>query len=112
MATIQTMRIPCEKGQFREVNYRAAIFMVGGKRIKFAIQLNSDGTGKCVSHYASGYRIGDLNPVKVRHMVCVGTYGSRLNDREAAEIVISDIIAKIGPDAFLSKLETVPIINR
>lgn len=107
-----TMKMPtlARKGKrgtaptISEVEGNRVHFTIGDKRVAFFIH------GDTLSHWASGYRVGSLNTIKVRNMCHLGHH-ARLTDREAAQILISDIVAQHGAQAILAKFAAVPTIN-
>ena len=66
-----------------------------------------DGT---LSHFASGFRFGNLNDVKIRNMCAFGHH-HRMTDREAAVALVDNVVARKGADAVLDVINAAPILN-
>jgi hypothetical protein len=114
MAKVE-FKIPC-KGKRGAIEYKTksgniAFFDVAGEKIKFVLQADSEGEATELTHYASGFVFGRLNPVKVQHLVSRGSYSGQLSDRGAAEILIGRAIDRIGADKVLATLKAAPVIN-
>ena len=88
-----------------------AFFEIGGEKIKFVLQADREGEATELTHYASGFVFGRLNPVKVEYMVARGSY-YKLTDRGAAAMLIDRAIARMGVDKVLETLKAAPVINR
>lgn len=85
-----------------------ALLYVGNVQEKFVLQFERKSTEvECLTHFASGQKVGSLNPIKVRNF---RSY-SRMTDRAAAEELIKDIIARHGADTVRAKLNAAPILN-
>lgn len=85
-----------------------ALLYVGNYQEKFVLQTERNGTDvQSLVHWASGYKLGDLNPIKVRHWRSYST----MTDREAAKQLLADVVSRIGADAVREKLASVPVIN-
>jgi hypothetical protein len=113
MAKVE-FKIPC-KGKRGAIEYKTksgnvAFFDVAGEKIKFVLQADSEGEATELTHYASGFVFGRLNPVKVQHVVSRGSY-CQLSDRSAAEILIARAIDRNGADKVLATLKAAPVIN-
>lgn len=102
-----TITIPTVKGTATATG-RVARFTIGGKSVRFLLQDNG-GEDFSLTHYASGYKLADLNGKKVA--AYVGN-GSLITNREAARRWIDDAVASIGADAFLGRLSSVPVLNK
>lgn len=79
---------------------------VGPYQEKFVLQEGKTG-GTELAHFATGYKLGDLTPIKLRHM---RSY-KRMTDRAAAEIYIEELIAQHGHELVRSRLAEQPVIN-
>lgn len=85
---------------------------VGNYQHKFLLQV-SPHTGRVTSltHYASGYRVGDLRDARIRAM-----YGRKdggtIDDRTAAKLLINNVVSRIGADKANMTLNGAPVINR
>jgi hypothetical protein len=88
----------------RQVEGQVALIAVDGKPHKFFIH---DGN---LTDYRTGYRFGDLNAVKVRRMAQLSTY-HRTTDRQAAAILVKQVIAKYGIDRVREQLTKFPTLN-
>lgn len=82
---------------------------VGNYQHKFLLQV-SPHTGRVTSltHYASGYRFGDLRDAKMRGAL----KGKSLDDRDAARELIANVVSRIGADKANMTLNGAPVINR
>lgn len=116
MAKVE-FKVPCMVGKGKRAGVeqktksgKVAFFDVAGERVKFVLQADSDGDATELTHYASGFVFGRLNPVKVSHMVARGSYVT-LSDRGAAEILIASAIARMGGEKVLATLKAAPVIN-
>lgn len=90
---------------------RVAWFKIGDRKIKFVLQdsrLGSD--ADTLTHYASGYVFGRLNEVKVSYMMAKGHH-AKLNDREAAELLVASKIDQLGAAKILEVLDAAEVIN-
>jgi hypothetical protein len=104
------------KGKRQGIEYKTrrgnvAFFDIAGEKIKFVLQADNEGEATELTHYASGFVFGRLNPVKVEYMVSRGTYSGQLTDRSAAEILIARAVDKLGADKVLATLKAAPTIN-
>ena len=75
-----------------------------GPRLRCVIH---DGT---LTDYRSGRRIAGLQAVKVEAMARVSTY-HRITDREAAQITLDRIVAKLGEAKAREVIEAAPAVN-
>ncbi len=98
------MTIPRADGSTAVVLGRVAILPIGKTKVKFFIH---DGT---LSHFASGFRFGSLNDIKVRAM-CFRGHHCRLTDREAAVSLIADIVSRKSEAEVLAIMNAAPILN-
>ncbi len=85
-----------------------ALLYVGNIQEKFVLQFRAGtDTVECLTHYASGYKFGDLAPIKLRHARSYRT----MTDRAAAEELISDAVAKRGADDIRKIMNAMPVLN-
>ena len=98
------MTIPRADGSTALVLGRVAILAVGKTKVKFFIH---DGM---LSHFASGFRFGNLNDVKIRNMCRLGHHHTMTN-REAAIALIDSVVARKGAGAVLDVINAAPILN-
>lgn len=99
------MIIPRADGTTALVLGRVAILPIGKTKVKFFLH---DGI---LSHFASGFRFGGLNDIKIRNM-CVRGHHARMTDRQAALALIDRTIERIGgADKVLAAIAAAPVIN-
>ena len=98
------MIIPRADGSTALVLGRVAILPVGKTKVKFFIH---DGM---LSHFASGFRFGNLNDVKIRNMCRLGHHHT-MTDREAAVVLVNDVVARKGATEVLDVINAAPILN-
>ncbi len=98
------MIIPRADGSTAVVLGKVAILPVGETKVKFFMH---DGS---LSHFASGFRFGSLNDVKVRAM-CFRGHHCKLTDREAAVSLIADIVSRKGANEVLAIMNAAPVLN-
>ena len=98
------MTIPRADGSTAIVLGRVAILPVDKTRVKFFIH---DGM---LSHFASGFRFGSLNDIKVRNMCTLGHHHG-MNDRQAALALVNDVVARKGAAVVLDVINAAPILN-
>ena len=103
-----TINIPCEKDQTIQKDGQVAWIMIGTKRVKCFIQFNGPVLGRTLTHWASGYRMGDLRPVINAQYV---RYGNKVSDRTAAQLLMDQITLKRGTLAVLQTIAAAPVIN-
>jgi hypothetical protein len=113
MAKVITFKAPAIHPKTREkmtVEHRGviALLYVGNIQEKFVLQYR-DGSDdvECLTHYASGYKFGDLNPIKLRHARSYKT----LTDRAAAEELIADVLRVRSADDVRKIMNAMPVIN-
>jgi hypothetical protein len=99
------INIPTKDG-LRKATGRIALLYVGNIQHKFYIQ-DTETSEKVLTHYASGMKLGSLTPIKMKHFK---NYSS-LKDREAAKILLQDLIDKHGVDRVTVKLNSAQVIN-
>jgi hypothetical protein len=98
------MIIPRADGSTALVLGRVAILAVGKTKVKFFIH---DGM---LSHFASGFRFGNLNDIKIRAMCAFGHHHS-MTDREAAIALIDSVVARRGAAEVLDVINAAPHLN-
>ena len=108
---MKTIKAPCKDkktGELSKIDItgKVALLYVGNVRFKFLLREMHNGE-IILTHYGSGYSLGSLTPVKLRYFK---SYNS-LKDREAAKILLSELVAKHGPEKVRSKLDSAPTIN-
>ena len=86
-----------------------ALLKIGGKKVKFVLQIE-EGQREAdqLVHWASGYRVGSLNDMKVR---AYAGRGSSITDRRAAEMLLDSLINKHGVDRVLAVINSAPVYN-
>jgi hypothetical protein len=104
--TTNVMRIATADGSERLVTGQRARLKVGDKTVLFFIHSGTD----TLSHFASGYRFGGLNAVKVEHM-CVRGHHARMSNRTAAQLLIDKTIARVGIDKVRDVMNAAPVLN-
>ncbi len=87
------------------VNGRFYRLTVAGRVLR--IMIDANGT---VSDVRSGYRIGDVGPIKVERMARISTYTKTI-DRQAAVILIDRIVDAMGPERFWAVVDAAPALN-
>ncbi len=65
---------------------------------------------ECLTHYASGMKVGDLNPIRIRHMCSYGT-SHRPTDRSVAQELLNDLVAAHGFERVRSRMRAATVIN-
>jgi hypothetical protein len=115
MSKIITFKAPAlDNGKIVHVEKRGFVckLYVGNIQEKFILQLSDlfENEVEFLTHYASGNKVGALNPIKIRNMCTRGT-ASRLTDRDAAKILVSELVDKVGADKVLRVMKAAPVIN-
>lgn len=114
-----TFKVPAQhpkskKAMELERKGRVAWLQIGDRKVKFVLQQSAAavnaGEAAYLTHYASGLIFGNLNEVKVRYMLAKGHH-AKLNDRDAAEELITERVAAFGADEVLKRLDAAPVIN-
>ena len=98
------MIIPRADGSTAIVIGKIAILPIGKNKVKFFIH------GGTLSHFASGFRFGNLNDVKIRNMCRLGHHHT-MTDREAAVALIDSVVARKGATEVLDVINAAPILN-
>ncbi len=104
MAKQIMFKIVTEAGP-EEVSGQVALLNVGDRRHKFVIH---DGN---LSDYRSGYGVGSLMSIKVERMARISSY-TRTTDRQAAQILMDRIVAKVGIEKVEQILAQKPTLNQ
>ena len=89
------------------ISGKVAWLMVGEQRHKFLLQETPGITEVFLTHFASGYKLGSLSPIKFRNH----RTGWRMLDRAAAIELIKELVASNGADRINVKLDSAPKIN-
>lgn len=120
MPKLITFKAPAtDKGKIVTVEKRGYVCLlyVGNYQEKFVLQVCDMIQGRAVqarveflTHYASGMKIGNLNPVKIRDMCSRGSY-SRMTDRDAAKQLLADLVAAHGADTIRAKFKAATVYN-
>lgn len=85
-----------------------ALLYVGNYQEKFMLQFRRDRDEvEALVHYASGYKFGDLAPIKLRY---ARSYQS-MTDRAAAEELIADVVRLRGADDVRKIMAAMPVLN-
>ena len=107
--TTQSILIPVETrngfATTMHVNGRIYRERFAGRWLRFFVDVN--GT---VSDVRSGWRIGDVNAIKVERMARISTY-TKTTDRQAAVIMIDRIIERVGAERFWQTVDAAPTLN-
>jgi hypothetical protein len=112
MAKLISFNVPVQDRKTKAITMEqkqgyVALLYVGNYQQKFVLQTNDIGEVKTLTHWASGMRVGDLDPIKVRYW----TSYSRMTDREAANHLLVDACVRIGTDKVLATMNAAPVIN-
>jgi hypothetical protein len=116
MARKITYLAPCKARKGRTITHEERtgepiMLPLGDRKVRFVIQ---DGAFapemKALVHRASGYRVGDLDPVKVRAMLAYG-HAHHLTNRAAASQLLREAVAKLGADHVQRVIDAAPVIN-
>lgn len=114
MAQLRTIKAPTRHSKTGElvtidIEGRVAWLMVGEVKHKFFLQYMDDQHREvALTDYASGRRLASLTPIKLKY---ARSY-SRLPDREAAELLIAELVAQHGAQEVLSRLLNVERMNK
>ncbi|WP_166297124.1 hypothetical protein [Bradyrhizobium sp. 2S1] len=122
MTTI-TFKVPGTKPRGRKVHHyersgKVAWLTIGERKVKFVLQgdhravagANPKADAVYLTHHASGMIFGKINDLKIRHM-CAAGHNAILTDREAAEKLIAEKLALLGPEKILAVLDAAEVIN-
>lgn len=104
MSKIDTMVMPNVRGDLEIIRGTRIRLQVGSVWIMFFIH------GDTLSHWASGYKVGSLNGIKVSHMATMG-HNAILSDRQAAKHLIARLVAQHGVAGLIAKFDAVPRLN-
>ncbi|MDK4729357.1 hypothetical protein [Rhizobium phaseoli] len=115
MPKLITFKAPAlDKGKIVHIEKSGYVvkLYVGNIQEKFVIQTSDlfPEEGEFLTHYASGNKVGALNPIKIRNMTGWGT-AHRTTDREAAKQLLEEIVAKVGADKVLKVMRAAPVLN-
>lgn len=116
MPKLITFKAPCLDKKSGRVTHEErkgyiAKLYVGNVQEKFVLQVcNTTGEVEYLTHYASGNRVGALNPIKIRHMCRAGNY-SRFSDRDAAKELLADVVSQHGADHVRQIMNKAPVLN-
>ncbi|WP_439398588.1 hypothetical protein ACRQ5Q_14780 [Bradyrhizobium sp. PMVTL-01] len=117
-----TYKIPAQhpkskKMMEQERTGRVAYFTIGERRVKFVLQFPNVHPSQpdarkpeALVHFASGMVFGRINEAKVRCMAARGIHGVP-NDRDAAEMLVAEAVARMGADEVLKRLDAAPALN-
>lgn len=104
-----TIKVPCmeKNGQtvIREITGRPVRIYVGRTQFRFAIL--GEGAHKNLTHIDSGFKIGNITELQIRHF---RSY-KRMDDREAAVLLVNLTIEKYGLDRVIKVIKSAPVIN-
>lgn len=92
---MNTVHIPTVKGELVEVEcFGEFDYVVDGQAFRFVItrDVNNDGIGKCITHKASGKRVGGLG-VSAAYLK---KYSKAADDVARARIALDELIGKRG----------------
>jgi hypothetical protein len=87
-----------------EVEGTVCLLTLGDKRHRFVIH------GDSVSDYRTGYRLGSYRGKQVLRVVS-NPYARRLTDRDAAQLLLNDAVARNGLDRVRAVLAKPPTLN-
>jgi hypothetical protein len=113
MAKLISFNVPVQDRKTKAITSEqkqgyVALLYVGNYQKKFVLQCDANGEVRTLTHWASGMRVGDLDPIKVRYWSSYST----LSDRDAAKMLLADVVAKIGADKACATMEAAPVINQ
>lgn len=85
---------------------------VGNIQEKFVLQVSDlfENEPEFLTHFASGNKVGPLNPIKIRNL-CTRGNASRMTDRQAAEILLKETCDRVGADKVRAVMNSAPVIN-
>lgn len=104
-----TINAPAQKDGklcYMQISGHVAHLYVGNTRHKFLIQKTAT-NDRLLTDYASGLRVGNLMPIKLR----ASRNYKRMTDRAAAEELLRGLVEKHGQAVVLKKLDSAPAIN-
>lgn len=104
---VKKLLVATEKGPV-EVEGEVMHLPVDAKVVSFFV--HEYGGSTVLTHYASGMRVGKLNPIKLLHSVRWGT-GAQMSDREAAKRLIARAIDRNGVERVHAVFNAAPVIN-
>lgn len=102
-----TFTIPTKNGPVIEEGIVAHLF-VGSRKRKFVIHGEPD--SPVLTDYRTGYKVADLNPIKIEAMCLLGD-AHRMTDRDAAQATIDKIVRRIGVEKFFATVNEKPTLN-
>jgi hypothetical protein len=99
------------KLMYRTMTGDVAWIKIGDKRVKCVMQ--SEGENVDLVHYATGQRLVNNNSIRARQVQYAVQRGNyhKLSDREAAEMILNDIISNKGAEHVLNVINAAPILN-
>lgn len=92
----------------RPVEAEVMRLYVGAYQEKFFV--HDSGAETVLSHYGSGQRVGALGAIKLAHAVRWGT-GGTITNREAAKVLLAQVVERNGDLAAVRKMRAAPVIN-
>lgn len=112
MAKKITLKVPREKGEFTIETGYVMIVSIGDRKVKFVMQDVGSSDSCHLTHYASGMKALDYRTIAARKLsFFVQNYGATLNNREACQQLINEVIDRLGAEKFLEKLDAAEVIN-
>lgn len=113
MPKLITFKAPAmDNGKYVQVEKKGFVvrLYVGNIQEKFVLQVSDlfPDEIECLTHYASGNKVGSLSHIKIRTMC--GT-GGRLTDKEAAKILINETVSRVGAERMLNTMNRAPVLN-
>ena len=104
-----TFNIPTNNGLVT-VRGLPAYFTIGGRRIRFMLQYDSDNKIRHLTHFASGMKFGSLNTAEVELTCNLSPY-HRFSKRRLAQFLIDKAVARLGADKVLASIDAAKVIN-
>lgn len=108
-----TFKVPTQKNGLIEKTGLVMIIPINTTNVKFVIQDGIEGESPSLTHYASGMTAVSSNSVAARKLsrYVANPYSTPLSNRVICFILMQEIIAKIGADKLMEKLNSAPVIN-
>ena len=97
----KTIKIVYSDGTTGNVEGNVAILSFGNRKLRAFLHNDT------LTHYASGKRICGLRPYKI---LGHKSY-QRMTSRQAAELALQDLAAKVGAEQAWSIIDSAPVIN-
>lgn len=103
---LASIEVPTNNDGVEKVCGEICFFNIGEINHKFVIH-TFHGTEKFLTHARSGLRVGSITKIKFTKFKSY----RKIKDRHAAQLLITDLIEKVGADNLNQKLNNAPKIN-